>query len=70
MCNYRHPGPRRGEPRVGSAPHVAFPLDPGDPLDPLDPGDPVQNSARLQNAVKRNDYGTFSRKMSPMSGFS
>ena len=26
--NYRHPDPRRGEPRVGSAPNVAFPVDP------------------------------------------
>jgi hypothetical protein len=26
--NYRHPGPRRGEPRVGSGPDVAFPADP------------------------------------------
>ena len=26
--NYRHPGPRRGEPRVGSGPDVAFPPDP------------------------------------------
>ena len=22
--NYRHPGPRRGEPRVGSGPDIAF----------------------------------------------
>ena len=40
--NYRHPDPRRGEPRVCSAPHVAF------PLDPLDPVDPLQNSGRLK----------------------
>ena len=25
--NYRHPDPRRGEPRVGSAPDVAFPAE-------------------------------------------
>ena len=30
--NYRHPGPRHGEPRVGSAPDGAFPLDPVDPV--------------------------------------
>ena len=28
MCNDRHPGPRREEPRVGSGPDVAFPVDP------------------------------------------
>ena len=27
--NYRHPDPRRGEPRVGSAPLVAFPGESG-----------------------------------------
>ena len=53
--NYRHPGPRRGEPRVGSAPHVAFPRDPVDPLDPL------QNSVRPQNERQYNDFGTFCR---------
>ena len=40
--NYRNPDPRRGEPRVGSAPDVAF---------PVDPLDPDQNSVRLSNAV-------------------
>ena len=54
MCNYRHPGPRRGEPRVGSAPHVAF---------PVDPVDPAQNSVRLSNIVFYNDFCTFCRKM-------
>merc|ERR1711906_86374 len=49
--NYRNPGPRRGEPRVGSAPDVAFPLD------------PAQNSGRLSNSVFYNDFGTFCRKM-------
>ena len=39
--NYCNPDPRRGEPRVGSAPDVAFPEDPEDPLDPL------QNSGRF-----------------------
>ena len=47
--NYRHPDPRRGEPRVGSAPHVAFP---GDPVDPVDPLDSLQNSVRLIFNVK------------------
>ena len=56
MCNYRHPGPRRGEPRVGSAPHVAF------PLDPLDPADPVQNSQRAPMTVKKQYTGTFFRE--------
>ena len=46
MANYRNPGPRRGEPRVGSGPDVAF------PLDPLDPVDPLQNSVRLIFIVK------------------
>ena len=47
MCvNYRNPGPRRGEPRVGSGPDVAF------PLDPLDPVDPVQSAVRLSFIVK------------------
>ena len=40
--NYRHPDPRR---RVGSAPDVAF---------PVDPVDPAQNSVRLSNAVFYN----------------
>ena len=53
-CN---PDPRRGEPRVGSAPDVPF------PLDPLDPGDPVQNSVRLSNRVFYNDFCTFCRKV-------
>ena len=49
MANYRNPGPRRGEPRVGSGPDVAFPLDPVDLLDPLDQ---AQSSLRLIIAVK------------------
>ena len=52
MCNYRHPGPRRGEPRVGSAPHVAF---------PVERVNPVQNSVRPQNERQYNDFGTFCR---------
>ena len=60
MCNYRHPDPRRGEPRVGFAPHVAFPVDPVDPLDPLDP---LQSSGRLVFVVFYNVFLTFCRKM-------
>ena len=60
--NYRNPGPRRGEPRVGSAPDVAF------PVDPLDPLDPAQNSGRLSNSVFYNDFGTFSQKMIAIFG--
>ena len=55
MLNYRHPGPRRGEPRVGSAPHVAFPRDPLDRLDPL------QSSVKPQTERQYDDYGTFGR---------
>ena len=44
--NYHNPGPRRGEPRVGSGPDVAF------PADPLDPVDPLQNSVRLISIMK------------------
>ena len=54
--NYRHPDPRRGEPRVGSALDVAFPVD---PLDPLDPLDPVQNSVRLKNLLFLHAFGHF-----------
>ena len=57
FVNYRHPDPRRVEPRVGSAPHVAFPVDPEDPVDP------EQNSVRPQNGRQYNDFGTFSRTM-------
>ena len=69
--NYRNPAPRRGEPRVGSAPDDAFPLDPVDPLDPLDPldpVDPVQSSVRLSNTVFYNDFGTFCRNWGPIFG--
>ena len=48
--NYRHPDPRRGEPRVGSAPDVAFPVDPLDPL---------QNSVRLKNPLFLHAFGHF-----------
>ena len=53
--NYRHPDPRRGEPRVGFAPDVAF------PLDRVDRVDPVQNSVRLANIVFYNEFGTCCR---------
>ena len=59
MLNYRNPDPRRGEPRVGSAPDVAFW---GNPVDPLDP---LQNSVRLANVGFYNDFGTFSRNWGP-----
>ena len=58
--NYRNPGPRRGEPRVGSAPDVAFPLDPVDPVDPLDP---LQNSGRCDFEQPSHTFGDFCRKM-------
>ena len=54
--NYRNPDPRRGEPRVGSAQNVAFPVDPVDPVDPLDP---AQNSTRLIFIGKRKVFSTF-----------
>ena len=57
VANYRNPGPRRGEPRVGSGPDVAFPLDPLDPLDPVDPVNPLQNSVRLIFIIKNNVFG-------------
>ena len=57
--NYRHPGPRRGEPRVGSGPDVAF---------PLDPVDPAQNSVRLIFIVKNNVFLQFCRKMIAIFG--
>ena len=57
--NYRHPDPRRGEPRVGFAPDVAF---------RLDPEDPVQNSVRLANIDFYNAFGTFCRNWGPMFG--
>ena len=64
--NYRNPDPRRGEPRVGSAPDVAFPVDPPDPLDPVDPLDPLQSSVRLSNAVFYNDFCNFLRNWGPI----
>ena len=60
--NYRNPSPRRGEPRVGSAPDVAF------PLDPVDPVDLVQNPVRLSNTVFYNDFCTFCWKMITIFG--
>ena len=52
--NYRHPGPRRGEPSVGSGLDVAFPVDPLDPL---------QNSMRLTFIVKNNVFLQFCGKI-------
>ena len=60
--NYRHPDPRRGEPRVGSALDVAFPADPVDPVDPL------QSSVRPPNALFYNTFGTFRRNWGPIFG--
>ena len=57
--NYRHPDPRRGEPRVGFAPDDAF---------PLDRVDPVQSSVRLSNTVFYNEFGTFCRNWEPIFG--
>ena len=37
MSNCRHPGLRRGEPRVPTAGRGSFPADPVDPLDQVDP---------------------------------
>ena len=51
--NYHHPGPQRGEPRVGSAPDVAFPANRADPVDP------VQNSGRLKNPLFLNCFWHF-----------
>ena len=48
MANYRNLGPRRGEPRVGSGPDVAFPVD---PLDPVDPPDCSQNAVFIVRVV-------------------
>ena len=60
VCNYRHPGPRRGEPRVGSGPDVAFPVDPVDPVDPLQNS---QNSGRCIFEQPSYTFGVFCRKM-------
>ncbi len=63
MCNYRHPGFGRGEPRVLAAGRAPFCANPAHPLHPLDP---VSNTARLQNAVKRNDVAHFFGKWGPV----
>ena len=52
--NYRNPGPRRGEPRVGSGPDVAF---------PVDRVDPVQNSVRCIFEQPSHIFGDFCWKM-------
>ena len=61
--DYRNPGPWRGKPRVGSAAHVAFPVDPVDPVDPLDPVDPDQNSGRLILTTKNERFWHILLKM-------
>ena len=55
--NYRHPAPRRGEPRVCSTRLDAFWLDPVDGLDPL------QSSETLILKHPSRSFGTFSRKI-------
>ena len=60
--NFRHPDPRRGEPRVGSAPDVAIPAIPAIPADPL------QNSVRLENLEFYIGFGTFCRNWGPIFG--
>ena len=57
--NYRHPDPRREEPKVGFAPDVAF---------LVDRVDPVQNSVRLANIDLYNDFSTCCRNWGPMFG--
>ena len=57
FVNYRHPDPRRGEPRVCSTQLDAFPEDPVDPLDPL------QNSGRLILKHPSRSFGIFGREM-------
>ena len=52
--NYRHPAPRRGEPRVCSTGLDAFWLDPLDPL---------QSSETLVLKHPSRSFGTFGRKM-------
>ena len=57
FVNYRHPDPRRGEPRVCSTQLDAF------PEDPLGPLDPDQTSERLILKHPSLSFGTFGRKM-------
>ena len=52
-----------GEPRVGSALHVAF------LVDLIDPVDLLQSSGRLSNTGFYNDFYTFSQKMITFLGF-
>ena len=54
FVNYRHPDPRRGEPRVCSTQLDAF---------TEDPVDPVQNSGRLILKHLSRSFSTFGRKM-------
>ena len=55
--NYRHPDPRRGEPRVGSAPDVAFPVD------------PLLGSAELREAQKLLVFTCFSAHLAGIGDF-
>ena len=48
--NYRNPDPRRGEPRVGSAPDVA---------ETVETVERVQNSVRLKNYLFLPAFGHF-----------
>ena len=56
VANYRNPGPRREEPRVGSGPNDAFPVD------------PLQNSVRLIFTVKKKVFGQFLVNWGPIVG--
>ena len=56
--NYRNPGPRRGETRVGSGPDVA---ETGETVETVDPLDPLQNSVRLSNTDFYNDFSSILR---------
>ena len=55
--NYRNPDPRRGEPRVGSAPDVAFPVD------------PLLGSAELREAQKLLVFTCFSAHLAGIGDF-
>ena len=57
--SYRNPGPWRGEPRVGSGPNVAF---------PVDPLDPAQNSVKLICIVKTMFLDDFHANWGPIFG--
>ena len=63
--NYRHPAPRRGEPRVGSAPNVAETVQ---TLQTLQRVETAQNSVRRGSALFYNTFGTFCRNGGPIFG--